>query len=125
MEIFASFSLEASHSLPCVSDHHKCRRLHGHSYRVEVHVRGPVPDETGWVMDFEDIVDAFQPVLGQLDHRHLNDVPGLENPTCENIARWIWERLKSSLPMLSKIVIHETPGSGCIYRGEDQPGIDD
>jgi len=84
-----------------------------------------VPDETGWVMDFADIAEAFQPVLGQLDHRHLNDVPGLENPTCENIARWIWVRLKPSLPQLSKIVIHETPGSGCIYRGEDQHGIDD
>jgi len=119
MEVFARFNLEASHSLPNVPDLHKCKRLHGHSYRVEVRVRGPVRDETGWVMDFADIVDAFQPILGALDHRHLNDVPGLENPTCENIARWIWRRLKPALPLLSGITIYETPDSGCIYQGEN------
>ncbi len=117
MEIFVAFRLEASHSLPFAPEHHKCRRQHGHSYRIEVYVEGPVPAETGWVMDFADIAEAFQPILKQLDHRHLNDVPGLENPTSENIAHWIWPRLKKSLPLLSRIVVHETPESGCIYRG--------
>lgn len=119
MEIFTTFRLEASHRLPFVSELHRCRRLHGHSYRVEVFVKGPVPDETGWVMDFADIAKAFQPILDQLDHRHLNDVQGLENPTCENIARWVWLRLKPSLPLLSKVIVHETPESGCVYGGED------
>ncbi len=119
MDIFKSFYIEAAHRLPNVPPGHKCERLHGHSYKVEIHVRGPIGAETGWVTDFADIQEAFQPLLERLDHHYLNEVEGLSNPTSENIARWIWDRLRSSLPMLSKVLVHETCTSGCIYQGQD------
>jgi 6-pyruvoyltetrahydropterin/6-carboxytetrahydropterin synthase len=119
MQIFKEFSIEAAHHLPIVAPDHKCRRLHGHSFRIEIHVCGAVPSETGWVMDFAEITKAFQPVFEQLDHRYLNEIEGLSNPTSENLSRWIWRRLHHSLPGLSKVVVRETCTSGCIYRGED------
>jgi 6-pyruvoyltetrahydropterin/6-carboxytetrahydropterin synthase len=119
MEIFKVFTIEAAHRLPHVPPGHKCARLHGHSFRVEVHVRGRVGEHTGWVMDFADIKAAFQPLFDQLDHRYLNEVEGLSNPTSENLARWIWERLSPRLPLLSKVVVGETCTSGCGYRGPD------
>jgi 6-pyruvoyltetrahydropterin/6-carboxytetrahydropterin synthase len=117
MEIFREFTFEAAHRLPQVPEGHKCARLHGHSYRVEIHLRGDVDPVTGWVVDFGDIKAAFQPLHDQLDHYYLNEVPGLDNPTSEVLARWIWERLADSLP-LSAVVIRETCTSGCVYRGE-------
>jgi 6-pyruvoyltetrahydropterin/6-carboxytetrahydropterin synthase len=117
MEIFKIFQLEAAHWLPRVPAGHKCSRMHGHSFRVEVHVRGEAAVETGWVMDFADIKAAFAPLFEQLDHRCLNDIAGLENPTSERLAMWIWEALKPALPALSKIVVHETCTSGCVYSG--------
>ncbi len=117
MDIYKKFSIEAAHRLPNVPAGHKCARLHGHSFLVEIHVSGPVDATSGWVMDFADIKTAFKPVFEQLDHRYLNEVPGLENPTSEHIARWIWEKLKPALPQLSKIVINETCTSGCCYAG--------
>lgn len=118
MDIYKTFHLEAAHRLPNVPEGHKCARLHGHSFRVSVHVSGPVHPKTGWIMDFADLKTAFAPVADALDHRYLNDVPGLENPTSENLARWIWQKLKPSLPALSKIVVEETCTSGCIYLGD-------
>ncbi len=115
MDIFKEYSFEAAHHLPNVPEGHKCKRLHGHSFQVAVHVSGPVGDETGWVMDFAEIGVAVKPVIALLDHYYLNEIQGLENPTSENIARWIWDRLE--LPGLSKIVIRETCTSGCVYRG--------
>lgn len=117
MEIFREFTFEAAHRLPQVPESHKCARLHGHSYRVEVHVQGEVGPDTGWVMDFGDLRAAFQPLHEQLDHRYLNEVPGLENPTSEVLARWIWDRLVPQLP-LSAVQVRETCTSGCVYRGE-------
>lgn len=117
MEIFKEFVFEAAHRLPHVPEGHKCRRLHGHSFRVEIHVRGEVDPVLGWVRDFADLKEAFEPLYRQLDHRHLNEIEGLENPTSENLARWIWQRLASRLPGLSQVVIRETCTSGCIYRG--------
>lgn len=117
MEIFKVFTFEAAHRLPHVPEGHKCARLHGHSFRVEIHVDGPIDKATGWVMDFADIKAAFRPIYDQLDHYYLNDISGLENPTSENIAVWVWERLKPGLPQLSRVVIHETCTSGCIYEG--------
>jgi 6-pyruvoyltetrahydropterin/6-carboxytetrahydropterin synthase len=117
MEIYREFTFEAAHRLTNVPPGHKCSRLHGHSFRAEVHVSGPVGEESGWVMDFQEIKDAFAPLHCQLDHHYLNEVDGLANPTSENLARWIWERLTSTLP-LSAIVVRETCTSGCIYRGE-------
>jgi 6-pyruvoyltetrahydropterin/6-carboxytetrahydropterin synthase len=118
MEIFKKFTIEAAHFLPNLPEGHKCRRLHGHSFGVEVHVRGPVQQPEGWIVDFADLKVAFQPILDQLDHNYLNDVEGLENPTSENLVRWIWTRLKPVLPGLCKVVVCETCTSGCVYRGE-------
>ena len=119
MEIFKSFTFEAAHRLPNVTDGHKCARLHGHSFRVDLHVAGPVGERTGWVMDFSQIKAVFAPVYEQLDHHYLNEIDGLSNPTSENIARWIWERLKPALPGLCRIVLHETCTSGCVYTGPE------
>jgi len=116
-EIFREFTFEAAHRLPHVPDGHKCARLHGHSYRVIVNVTGPVGEETGWVMDFGDVKAAFRPLEEQLDHYYLNDIPGLENPTSENLAQWIWERLTPTLPELSAVTVRETCTSGCTFRG--------
>lgn len=117
MEIYKQFSIEAAHRLPNVAKDHQCARLHGHSFQVSIHVEGPVGEHSGWVMDFADIKAAFAPLYAQLDHHYLNDVEGLENPTSENIARWIWTRLKPNLPTLSAVSIKETCTSGCVYSG--------
>lgn len=119
MDVFKSFTFEAAHRLPNVPEGHKCARLHGHSFRVEVHVEGPVGDRSGWVVDFAEIKAAFDPIRDRLDHRYLNDIEGLENPTSENVARYIWRLLKPRLSGLSELVIHETCTAGCVYRGED------
>jgi len=119
MIIFKEFAFEAAHRLPHVPTGHKCGRLHGHSFRVEVHVEGPV-GEGGWVRDFADITSAFQPLHDTLDHTYLNEIEGLANPTSENLARWIWRGVHPSLPGLAQVVVRETCTSGCIYRGEDE-----
>lgn len=121
MEIFKEFTIEAAHWLPNVPEGHKCRRMHGHSFHIQVSVRGPVDPRLGWVMDFADIKAAWRAVHDQLDHRCLNDVAGLDNPTSENLARWIWTRLAPQLPGLSKVAVRETCTSGCVYAGEDAP----
>jgi 6-pyruvoyltetrahydropterin/6-carboxytetrahydropterin synthase len=119
VEIFKEFTFEAAHRLPNVPADHKCSRLHGHSFFAAVHVRGMVDERSGWIMDFADLKIAFQPLHDQLDHHYLNDVQGLENPTSENLARWIWQRLKPHLPGLTQVTVRETCTSGCIFRGED------
>ena len=118
MDVFRVFQIEAAHRLPNVPEGHKCARMHGHSFRIEVHVSGPVGERSGWVMDFADLKRAFQPLFDQLDHRCLNDIEGLENPTSEVLARWIWDRLQPNLPGLSKVVVQETCNAGCVYTGE-------
>jgi 6-pyruvoyltetrahydropterin/6-carboxytetrahydropterin synthase len=117
VEIFKSFRLESAHSLPNVPAGHKCGRVHGHSYVLEIHVEGKLDPRLGWVTDFADLSAAFDPLFDALDHRYLNDVEGLGNPTCENLAIWIWDRLKPRLPILSQVVVQETCTSGCVYRG--------
>lgn len=118
MNIFRVFTIEAAHRLPNVPAGHKCARLHGHSFRIELHVSGEVDPVTGWVMDFAEVKAAFQPIYDRLDHHYLNEIEGLENPTSENLARWVWRQTKPVLPLLAKVVIHETCTSGCEYRGE-------
>ena len=118
MEIFREFNFEAAHRLPNAPPGHKCLRLHGHSFRCEVHVLGPVDPHYGWVLDFGELKAAVAPVLDQLDHQYLNDIAGLENPTSESLARWIWTALRPRLPLLAAIVVRETCNTGCIYRGE-------
>lgn len=117
MELFKEFNFEAAHLLPNVPEGHKCARLHGHSFRVEIHVEGEVDGKYGWVMDFSDIKAAVRPIIKILDHYYLNDIDGLENPTSENIAFWLWQKIKPELPELSKVIVKETCTSGCIYTG--------
>jgi 6-pyruvoyltetrahydropterin/6-carboxytetrahydropterin synthase len=118
MEIFKEFRFEAAHRLPHVPEGHKCGRLHGHSFRIEIHMSGPVDPQTGWVMDFADLKAAFEPLYLLLDHNYLNEVPGLENPTSEVIARWIWDGLQPALAGLSSVVVRETCTSGAVYKGD-------
>ena len=112
MEIFKVFRIEAAHRLPNVPPGHKCANLHGHSFAIELHVAGTPDAHSGWVMDFSEIKSAFKPFYDQLDHHYLNDIEGLENPTSENLARWIFRRLEPRLPGLDKVVVHETCTSG-------------
>ncbi len=117
MDVFREFNFEAAHRLPHVPEGHKCSRLHGHSFRVEVRVRGDIDPATGMVIDFAEIKAAFAPLLDRLDHYFLNEVEGLDNPTSENLARWIWERLTPALPQLAEVIVRETCTSGVAYRG--------
>ena len=118
MKIYKRFSIEAAHRLPNLPADHKCSRLHGHSFMVEVHVEGDVDPNTGWVMDFADIKKVFKPIYNQLDHHYLNDIEGLENPTSEVLAKWVYDKLKPELPLLHSIVVQETCTAGCVYAGE-------
>ncbi len=118
MELRKTFQFEAAHLLPHLPRAHKCRRLHGHSFKVEIAVSGQCHPQLGWVMDYAEITEAFKPLLKQLDHYYLNEISGLENPTSENIALWIWKRLKRRLPQLVEVVVAETCTARCIYRGE-------
>ena len=120
LELVTSFEFQASHQLERAPEKSKCRRLHGHSWKVEVHVSGPIDPTTGWVQDYDEIQAACEPIYEALDHRHLNDVDGLANPTSEMVALWIWERLEADLPGLSAIVVHETCTARCIYSGPGQ-----
>ena len=120
MEIFKEFRFEAAHRLPFVPEGHKCGRLHGHSYRVTVHVSGPVDGERGWVMDFAELSAAIRPVYDRLDHYYLNEIEGLENPTSEVLARWIWDNLRTTLPGLERVTVYETCTSGCTYQRDDE-----
>jgi 6-pyruvoyltetrahydropterin/6-carboxytetrahydropterin synthase len=113
-----SFGFEAAHWLPTFPEEHKCHRLHGHSFLVEIVVEGDVPPEDGFLMDFGDIKKVTTPIEDALDHRLLNEIEGLENPTSEMIAKWIWDRLKADLPLLSEVRVRETCTSACTYRGE-------
>lgn len=117
-EVFKEFTFEAAHRLPFAPENHKCARLHGHSFRVEVHVAGEIDRTAGWIMDFGDIKAAFEPLRAQLDHYYLNEIEGLENPTSEVLARWIWQRLQPVLPGLARIIVRETCTSGCVYAGD-------
>lgn len=119
MDIYKIFTFEAAHLLPNVPEGHKCARLHGHSFEVTLTVSGPVDDVSGWVIDFADVKAAFKPTLKRLDHYYLNDIEGLENPTSENLARWIWAEVKPDLPGLSKVQVKETCTAGSIYSGTD------
>jgi 6-pyruvoyltetrahydropterin/6-carboxytetrahydropterin synthase len=117
MEIFKDFTFEAAHRLPNLPPEHKCSRLHGHSFHVRICVQGAPDPVLGWVMDFSDIKAIFKPILLQLDHYYLNDIPGLDNPTSEVISIWIWDKLKPQLPALCRVEVRETCTAGCSYAG--------
>jgi len=113
-----TFHFEAAHDLPTFPADHKCRRLHGHSFRFDVVVEGDVDPSKGYLIDYGDIKQATEPIVKRLDHYYLNEIEGLSNPTSENLARWIWQKLKPALPMLSAIIVNETCTSSCEYKGK-------
>ncbi|WP_082079711.1 6-carboxytetrahydropterin synthase QueD [Williamsia herbipolensis] len=121
MEVFREFNFEAAHRLPNVPEGHKCSRLHGHSYKFVVQVAGPVDENLGWVMDFGEIKAVVQPVVRELDHYYLNEISGLENPTSEVLARWLWGKIFPGLRGLQSIEVRETCSSGCRYVGDTGP----
>ena len=116
MIIFKEFTFEAAHKLPLLPTTHKCSKLHGHSFQVRISIDGPL-NELGWVMDFSELKKICSPFIEQLDHSYLNEISGLENPTSENIAIWLWDRLVKPLQNLSSITVMETCNSGCEYSG--------
>lgn len=118
MEIFKQFTFDSAHFLPRVPDGHKCKEIHGHTYRLVVFVEGQLIPPAEWVMDFAELKQAIQPVIRELDHKLLNNIPGLENPTCEKIVIWIWDKIKPLIPGLIRLELHETPTSGAIYAGK-------
>lgn len=115
--IFRQFSFDSAHYLPNVAEGHKCRHMHGHTYRLVVHLTGNTDSHLGWVMDFAELKTIIGEIVDTIDHKVLNDIAGLENPTCENITIWLWNKLKPKLPLLTKIELHETPTSGAVYMG--------
>jgi len=117
VELAKSFTFEAAHLLPTFPEGHKCRRLHGHSFRIDVVVAGAVDESRGYLVDYGVIKAACEPVREALDHRYLNEIEGLSNPTAEMIARWIFERLRPALPLLTQVIVHETCTSRCVYAG--------
>ena len=119
MEIFKKFRFEAAHRLPNVPAEHQDSRLHGHSYEFEVWLKGPVGEKTGWVLDFGDVKSEILPIMARVDQQYLNDIEGLSNPTSENLARWLWEQFCKPLPLMHRIVVHETCTSGCVYEGKE------
>ena len=112
------FRFESAHRLPRVPEGHKCSRLHGHSFKVELAVSGPTNPDTGWFIDFDEMYNVWKPLHAVLDHNYLNEIPGLENPTSENLVRWIWDRMKPALPTLDTVILFETCDARCEYRGE-------
>ena len=117
MEIYKDFSFDSAHFLPNVPEGHKCKNMHGHTYRLKVVIAGKPDPVMGWLMDFKELKDLVGPVIDQLDHRLINDIPGLENPTAENITVWIWDQLQPVLSKLTRIELFETPTTGVVYNG--------
>jgi 6-pyruvoyltetrahydropterin/6-carboxytetrahydropterin synthase len=118
MILYKQFTFDSAHFLPNLPDGHPCKELHGHTYHLTVFVEGEILKEKGWVLDFKDLKRAVKPVIEQIDHKLLNNIDGLQNPTSELMAIWLWNRIKPHLPELKRIELKETPTSGVIYEGE-------
>lgn len=119
MEIYKEFSFDSAHFLPNVEDGHKCKNMHGHTYRLRVYIKGTPDPHLGWIMDFKELKDIISgKVIDQLDHKLINDIKGLENPTAENITIWIWDQIKPLLPQMNRIELFETPTTGVVYAGD-------
>jgi len=119
--VFKRFSFDAAHRLPGLKPGHRCGRIHGHTFHLEVRCAGSIQPTTGMVVAYEDIKGAVLPVLADLDHHLLNDLPGLEIPTTENLAAYLWKRLQPALPLLSELLLQETATAGILYRGPEVP----
>lgn len=118
MQIFKQFTFDSAHFLPNVPDGHKCKEIHGHTYKMIVYMEGDIEADSGWLMDFGDLKKIIEPIVKSIDHKFLNKIEGLENPTCEMMTIWLWNKIKPNLPSLTKIELHETPTSGAIYEGK-------
>jgi len=119
VELSRTFHFSAAHRLPAAGARHKCARVHGHNFAIEIGIRGAVDPRTGWLIDFGELKKVVEPLIETLDHKVLNEIPGLENPTSENLARWIWDHLKPDLAILAWVTVSETPSTCCTYRGEE------
>jgi len=118
--ISRTYQIEAAHRLPRVPEGHKCARLHGHSFRITLEIKGPVDPEMGWIVDFADIDQAWKPIHDTIDHRYLNEIAGLENPTSELLARWILERIQLPKGCVHAITVAETCTAKCtVYANGD------
>ena len=118
MQVFKSFTFDSAHFLPNVPDGHRCKNMHGHTYRLTVYLDGPLVPPFDWAIDFGEVKKVVAPIVDRIDHRVMNDIEGLENPTCEAIAKWLWDQIKPELPLLTKVELHETPTSGVVYEGQ-------
>ena len=123
MDLFFKFSINAARRLPNLPDDHVCSRLHGHTFLIELHVSGDVDEQSGWVIDFSELESPARAVMAELEHRYLNDIDGLSNPTSENLAMWIWDKVKVLVPGLSTVVVSEGDDRGCRYGGPAQPRL--
>jgi 6-pyruvoyltetrahydropterin/6-carboxytetrahydropterin synthase len=117
MTIFKQFTFDSAHFLPLVPEGHKCKAIHGHTYKLTIFINGPIGEATGWVFDFADVKRIVGPIVDSVDHKLLNNIEGLSNPTCELLAVWLWDRIRMSLPLIKRIELYETPTSGVIYEG--------
>jgi 6-pyruvoyltetrahydropterin/6-carboxytetrahydropterin synthase len=117
MEIYREFTFDAAHRLQGLPGNHRCGNLHGHTFTVVVYLEGIINEERGWVIDYGEVKKICNPIIDTLDHSFLNDIPGLENPTSECIAIWLWGRIKPLIPELTMIEVKETAKTGCRYRG--------
>ncbi len=117
MTIFRHFTFDSAHFLPNVPDGHKCKEIHGHTYKLTIYITGRVDENLGWVMDFARVKEIVNSILDEVDHKLLNNIPGLQNPTCEILTIWLWNKIKAFIPQLSKIELYETPNSGTVYEG--------
>lgn len=113
-----TIDFESAHWLPTFPEGHKCRRLHGHSFKVDVVVEGEVDPAKGYLVDFGEMKRVLDPLKDRLDHRLLNEIEGLENPTAEMLAKWVYDRVKPDLPLVSLVRVRETCTSAAEYRGE-------
>jgi 6-pyruvoyltetrahydropterin/6-carboxytetrahydropterin synthase len=118
MEIYKEFSFDSAHFLPYLPEDHKCRQIHGHTYTLRVYLKGNFVKDQNWIMDFKELKNTVLPTLELVDHKLLNEIQGLHNPTAENITVWFWEHLQPVLPLLSRIELKETATSGVIYNGK-------
>lgn len=116
MIIYKAFSFDSAHFLPYVPEGHKCGHMHGHTYTLTVFFEGELDPKMGWLVDFNEVKDVISPLIKLVDHKLLNDIPGLENPTSELLAKWFWDKIKPAMPLLLKVQVNETPSTGVIYQ---------
>lgn len=114
-ELKQHFQIESARFLPQLPKSHPCARLHGHSFKIILTLTGDLDPNLGWVIDYNEIQAKMKPLLEQIDHRVLNEVEGLQNPTSELLAKWIFDRAQPALPMLVKVMVAETPSTECTY----------